>query len=107
MYDFEKPCPHTPTQPHHSKVLPNHHPLTRAQVIELLGLLKSNGRDIRLVGKVLGRMDQAIPGMTCPVPRDGEVAYKSLRLSRLLLDGPYSYKDATTEMVDDVMALIK
>ena len=99
MYDFEKACPHKAAGLSHNHTLPDHHPMTRAEVVKLLDYMKSNPDCL-----ALERFDQAIPGMTCPPPKSGAVWAKSVRLEELLLDD--SHKGATSKRVDAVMALI-
>ena len=104
MRDFRRPCPHESSSTKCSTTLPDHHPLTREGVIELLNYAKDT-TEAQEWAKVTVRLTQAIPGMVCPAPLNGRVANKSTKLETLMAANPRA--GATSEMVDAVMALIQ
>ncbi len=70
-------CPH-PYGEHNSGTLPDFHPLTKAQITELVSEAKEGNAKVR--ADILGRLEQAIEGMTCPPPFMGAVAEKLFAL---------------------------
>lgn len=86
-YWFEIPCPHEayPSIPSH-KTHPNHHPLTRDEIVELLDFARDHKEDVVAVSKAQVRLIQGIPGVTCPSSTDDEVARKKAKLNQIFVD---------------------
>lgn len=103
--DFEKPCQHHATQHENGQEHPDHHPLRREEVAELLTFMKLGAADAGLWSKAAVRLCQAIPGMTCPRPINGAVARKHLKLENLLVSK--AEEGATPDLVSAIMALLR
>ncbi len=90
----------------HRKVVPDHHPLTRDEIAELLKMAKG----LNIVtqndefNKIQMRLNQGVMGMTCPPPTYGDVADKMFAMRRIFrkrfAEGP------TVDMIDAFDSLL-
>lgn len=64
----------------------DYHPLTFDELVELLAI--AIVADVQTFSSIQVRLGQAIPGMICPHPIDGEVAKRSVVLDSLFVYTP-------------------
>lgn len=69
--EFWIPCPHGGSG--FGTVFPDYHPLTDTEVTDIFEFATRTG-DMVSYSQAVVRLVQGIPGMTCPVPTEGEVA---------------------------------
>jgi hypothetical protein len=79
------PCPHDQAGLLCGLILPDYHPLTKAEV-ETLARAAVNATDIVDYSRAVLRLRQGIPGMTCPTPAEGEVAEICTWVERFMAD---------------------
>lgn len=93
---------HIPCDGLHAGTILDHYPLTTQEVIDLLEvarITKDNSgfnpqEALQALSSIQIRLDQAIPGMTCPRPIDGPVAEKQR-----------AFDEAYVEWIKDPMTL--
>lgn len=78
------PCAHETKGVPTSTVLPDYHPLTRDEVVELLVLAEK--AEVLVFSQIQCRLAQAIPGAECPHAIDGPVSKKSVKLDRIFVN---------------------
>jgi hypothetical protein len=84
--------------------LPDHHPLTRDEVLKLLELAVT--ADTKLFNRIQCRLVQGVAGVTCPLQVDGEVADRINRLERIYV----SFRgrpDSLSELADKLYSLMQ
>jgi len=104
-YTFTVNCSHgSGLWTEHLTVVADYHPLTREQVAELLEFGYRHRQEGDAYASMCERLAQAIPGMTCQPPEDGETADKLHGLEQLLADS--RYKAITPALVAAVMKFL-
>ena len=99
--------------PHHSGAIedyreptPNHHPVSKEDVAELLRLAaQESAKNKRQVAKIQLRLGQGIPGMICPRPSEGPVAQKLQELGATFT-AEY-HKGDDPDLVDRIKAILQ
>lgn len=106
QYPFEIPCPHD-TDPSISSdvMLPNYHPLSREDIVNLLNFAKDHGGDGGALSKVMVRLSQGIPGMTYPHSIDDDVSEKSARLDQVFVN--WCLSGFATDIVEELELLMR
>ncbi len=80
------PCLHdTGAEPDGTREVPDHHPLTRLEIAEILDAAKDE-TDFRVVAGHQVRLAQGIVGYVCPRLIDGPVAMRERIVDHLFLD---------------------
>ena len=108
-YTWEIPCPHE-ANPRLLKDVPapDHHPLDREEVMELLLLAERNLNDGRLLNKIPIRLCQAIPDKVCPEDSDSKVRKSAATITRLFVDfvndHPLYNKESVVEKIMEIIS---
>lgn len=103
MPNYTIPCVHeTQGLPITEKVA-DYHPLTVEELRELLTIARSAIHDVQV--DICCRIEQAIPGMTCPSPMLGPVAELDAELLRVYTDWSES-SDPVESVMDRIAALL-
>lgn len=94
QFPFEILCPHELDPSILIKTrLPDYHPLTAQEIASLLDFAKAHQNDGVAVSKVQVRLNQGVPGRTCPRTIHGYNAQQSTELDRVFVD---RYKEGGT-----------
>lgn len=108
-YTWEIPCPHeaNPSLPKDVPA-PDHHPLDREGVMELLLLAEKNLNDGCLLSKIPIRLCQAIPGKVCPEGSNSKISESAATITRLFVDfvndHPLYNKESVVEKIMEIIS---
>jgi len=99
----EIPCPHQRTKlPKHEPEMPDHFPLTKEEIAELLEEAKT--AENSLVVKIQIRLCQGIPGFVCPPLLEGPIFDKEVEISELYVAN--RHKGAIFKLVEKLHSIM-
>lgn len=99
------PCKHETEGVPSTTVLPDYHPLSYAELVELLAIAQKG--DWKVASGVQCRLGQAIPGAECPHAIKGAVSEKSAQLDIIFVSARRRGQLTETRIADMLFALME
>ena len=98
-------CPHATSNAPFDARMPDYHPLTRDELRALLTMAVT--AENPLTSQIQVRLTQAIRGMVCPRPLDGDVAERENKIDSLYIETLNSNPRALPGLTDTFYSLME
>ncbi len=105
VVQLSMPCLHEiGKETDHARKVPDYHPLTDLEIQELLDMAAGCTDDAYILSRILKRLTQGVPGVTCPRELFGPVGDRVMRVRKLFIKN--HYLGGTDELVKKFVLLL-